>query len=214
MHPAAPQTLPFPRGGILWRLVNYSNFQIAVVELTSLERVKIFSLIEHLLPLIQSLFKGSFCCCCCYVPGFRYRHVLAVPRRPSPALPTAPSHKTRGEERPPASSVAFPPRAGVAPGVLGHEPLAGRYPHPLHPKGAPQTADRAGGGTPGDPLAESQHHGDPPGLSRSQAPPHTLCPQGEAGGGRQRGPFPPPQHGPIWTRVKIHHQILSRGCTA
>lgn len=41
-------------------VVNYSNLQIAVVELTSWERVKIFSLIEHLLPLIQSLFKGIF----------------------------------------------------------------------------------------------------------------------------------------------------------
>lgn len=77
--PAAPEALPFPCTGIRWRLVNYSNLQIAVVELASLERVKIFSLIEHLLPLIPSLFKGSFCCCCCYVPGFRYRRVLAVP---------------------------------------------------------------------------------------------------------------------------------------
>jgi len=89
-RPAAPETLPFPCKGVLWRLVNYSNLQIAVVELTSLERVKIFSLIEHLLPLIQSLFKGSFCCCCCDVPGFRYRHVLAVPGTAQPRSPHRP----------------------------------------------------------------------------------------------------------------------------
>lgn len=66
----------FPCADSLQRLVNYSNLQIAVVELTSLERVKIFSLIEHLLPLIRSLFKGIFFCCCSDVPGFRYYHVL------------------------------------------------------------------------------------------------------------------------------------------
>lgn len=87
VRPAAPETPPFLRTGVLWRLVNYSNLQIAVVELTSLERVKIFSLIEHLLPLIQSLFKGSFCCCGCYVPGFRYRHVLAAPEMAQPFSP-------------------------------------------------------------------------------------------------------------------------------
>lgn len=58
--PAARGKAPSPRTDSLRRLVNYSNLQIAVVELTSLERVKIFSLIEHLLPLIQSLFKGIF----------------------------------------------------------------------------------------------------------------------------------------------------------
>lgn len=38
-----------------------------------------FSLIEHLLPLIPSLFKGSFGCCGWDGPGFCYLHVLTVP---------------------------------------------------------------------------------------------------------------------------------------
>lgn len=74
---AAPEP-PLPLTGMCWRLLNYSNFQIAVLGLTSLERVKMFSLIEHLLPLILSLFKGSLGCCGWDVPGFCYLRVLTV----------------------------------------------------------------------------------------------------------------------------------------
>lgn len=46
-----------------------------------------FSLIEHLLPLTLSLFKGSFGCCGWDVPGFRYLHVLTVLGTAQPCSP-------------------------------------------------------------------------------------------------------------------------------
>lgn len=189
VSPAAPQTLPFPRGGILWRLVNYSNLQIAVVELTSLERVKIFSLIEHLLPLIQSLFKGSFCCCCCYVPGFRYRHVLAVPRRPSPALPTAPSCKTREEEHPAASSMAFLPRLVSPPLCWGTSPLLDITPIRCIPKGPRKPQIEPEGERRVIPSLNPSTMGTPLGFPGPK-PPHTHLVPPKGWGGQAEGTLP------------------------
>lgn len=168
------------------RLLNHSNFQIAVVGSTSLEGVKMFSLIEHLLPLILSLFKGSFGCCGWDVPGFRYLHVLTALGTAQPCFPQEGCGVTHF-----LSLVSLGwhcPRCGG----IGASWLI----FFLHP-----SVDRARIDIPA------------PQRASSIPTPSPACPRPRVSEGReiQRGQFPSCQHCLICTHFKIHHQILSRG---
>lgn len=169
------------------RLLNYSNFQIAVVGSTSLEGVKMFSLIEHLLPLILSLFKGSFGCCGWDVPGFRYLHVLSALGTAQPCSPQVGCGVTHS-----LSLVSLGWHCAHCGGIGASWLIF--FPHPS--------------------VGRARIYIPAPQGASPILPPSPACPRPCVSEGReiQRGQFPPCQHSLVWMHFKIHHQILSRGC--